>query len=451
MGKYQAKILILDDDPAILTTARLFLKQKFEYVLGLRDPKALLPAMQETSFDVVLLDMNYAPGQSDGRQGLELIKEITSNYPDTEVIPVTAYGEIELAVEALKLGARDFVTKPWQNEKLLATIHNLLNLRVANSQVQLLTEANSQLSSGSIQAILGSSLAIQKTRDLIKKVAPTEASVLILGENGVGKELVARQIHRQSDCSDKPFVSVDLGAIPANLFESELFGHKKGAFTDAIGDKLGKFQIADGGTIFLDEIGNLGLDLQAKLLSVLQQKTISPVGSNSSVPVNVRVIVATNCNLDEKIESGDFRQDLLYRINTIEITVPPLRERNGDIAELADYFFQLYKKKYQKKIKLSKEAVNVLEEHLWPGNVRELSHTMERCVILTNGGTTITPADLGLYHNQQSERETLNLEEMEKTLILKSLKKNNGNITHAARDLGIDRQALYRRLEKYGL
>ncbi|MEP1891756.1 MAG: sigma-54 dependent transcriptional regulator, partial [Cyclobacteriaceae bacterium] len=302
----------------------------------------------------------------------------------------------------------------------------------------------------SIPAILGSSLAIQKIRDLIEKVAPTEASVLILGENGVGKELVARQIHRQSDRSDKPFVGVDLGAIPTNLFESELFGHKKGAFTDAVADKLGKFQIANGGTIFLDEIGNLALDLQAKLLSVLQQKKVTPVGANKSVPINVRVIVATNSNLDEKIESSDFRQDLLYRINTIEITVPPLRERKGDVAELADYFFQIYKTKYQKKVKLSKEALRVLEEHVWPGNIRELSHTMERCVILTKSGT-ITPADLGLNNNRQPEEDMLNLEEMEKALILKSLKKNSGNITHAARDLGIDRQALYRRLEKYGL
>lgn len=452
MTKHQASILIVDDDPAIISSARLFLKQKFEFVLGIKDPNMVIKTMSESYFDVVLLDMNYRAGDSSGNHGLQLITEIIQEHPNTEVIPITAYGEIDLAVKALQRGARDFITKPWQNEKLYTTIINLLKIRNTSDQVNLLKDLNTQLQNDKQTTLIGCSPNFLKVVDTINKVASTDANVLILGENGVGKEVVANQIYAQSDRKNKPFIKVDLGAISENLFESELFGHVKGAFTDASLDKKGRFEIANGGTVFLDEIGNTSIVNQAKLLSVIQNMKVTPVGANKSISIDVRVICATNSNLEEKVIQGVFRQDLLFRINTIVLEVPPLSERKEDIELLARHYLEIYKIKYQKPaLKINGDAFKALKVYKWPGNVRELDHTIERCVILSTG-SSITPADLNLQVSHvYDETDSLNIDEMEKVLILKSLKKNNGNITHAARDLGIDRQALYRRLEKHGL
>lgn len=448
MQKYQASILIIDDDPAVLTSARLFLKQKFAFVHGLSSPDSLSKVLTETPFDVVLLDMNYIIGESNGLAGLKLIEDIIQHHPETEVIPITAYGDISLAVEALRMGARDFITKPWQNEKLYTTIMNLLQLKSVKEEVGMLRQ---HLSEDVGEVMIGNSGPFERMMETIRKVAPTDANVLILGENGVGKELVARMLHHQSSRRSQPFIKIDLGSLVESLFESELFGHVKGAFTDAVSDREGKLQMANGGTLFLDEIGNITPAQQAKLLTVLQQRSVTRVGSNKAVPLNIRVVSATNADLAEQVSSGLFRQDFLYRINTIEITVPPLRGRPTDIPLLAHHFLDSYKRKYQKKtLKLSQEAIKVLQDYHWPGNIRELNHLVERVVIMTDHHV-ITPSDLPISSNESAPSQSLNIEEMEKALILKSLKKNNGNMTHAARDLGIDRQALYRRLEKYGL
>lgn len=448
MQKSQASILIVEDDASVLTSARLFLKQKFSYVHGIPHPDALEKVLDETPFDIVLLDMNYAHGEQDGKAGLRWIEYIVRHHPDTEVIPITAYGDIELAVETLKKGARDFITKPWQNEKLFATVNNLVQLKKVQHEAGLLRQ---QLNEGESEVMIGSSGSYQKMLETIQKVAPTDANVLILGENGSGKELVARALHRQSARRDHPFVKIDLGSLSENLFESELFGHVAGAFTDAKADREGKLQMANGGTLFLDEIGNIALSQQAKLLTVLQQRSVTKIGSNKSTPLDVRIIAATNADLGERLKAGTFRQDFLYRINTIELTVPPLRERGTDIQLLAQHYFGIYKQKYGKKaLKLSQETLKALSEYSWPGNVRELNHLMERTVIMIDH-PVIVPSDLPLIPLEPEGSSDLNIEDMEKSLILRALKKHKGNMTHAARDLGIDRQALYRRLEKYGL
>ncbi len=448
MQKNQASILIVEDDPSVLTSARLFLKQKFSFVHGLSNPESLPKVLAETPFDIILLDMNYTQGEHDGKAGLQWIEYIVHHHPEIEVIPITAYGDIDLAVEALKKGARDFITKPWQNEKLYTTILNLLQLKKVQTEVGMLRQ---QLNASSDEVMIGNSASFQKMMDTIRKVAPTEANVLILGENGSGKELVARYLHSQSNRKDQPFVKIDLGALVENLFESELFGHVKGAFTDAKADREGKLQMANGGTLFLDEIGNITLAQQTKLLTMIQQRSVTKIGANKATSLDIRVITATNADLDERIKSGAFRQDFMYRINTIELKVPALRERDKDIHLLAQHFLDTYKRKYAKKtLKLSKEALEALQGYEWPGNVRELNHLMERTVIMVEH-PVIVPSDLPLIPQEQEPGSSLNLEDMEKTLILRSLRKNKGNMTHAARDLGIDRQALYRRLEKYGL
>lgn len=447
MKKDQCSILVVDDDSAVLTTARLFLKQKFSYVHTLSEIGSIDDVMTATHFDIVLLDMNYIKGANDGAAGLAMIDNIVRKYPYTEIIPITAYGEIALVVEAMKRGARDFVTKPWQNENLYTAITNVLSLKRAQATL----ENNDQLDN-TTEVFLGKSKRFVQMKQLIEKVGPTDANVLILGENGSGKELVARKLHFESTRKDQPFVKVDLGSLVSSLFESELFGHVKGAFTDAKEGREGKMETANGGTLFLDEIGNITVSQQAKLLSVLQDQKVTKVGSNVSIPLDVRLLCATNGDLTAMTNSGAFRQDLLYRINTIEIAVPSLRERKEDIALLSRHYLNLFKEKYQKKSqKLNQEALKFLQEYTWPGNIRELSHLIERTVILTDN-PSIGPADLQMQEiDKERSNSSLNLENMEKKFILKSLEKNHGNITHAARDLGIDRQALYRRLEKYGL
>ncbi len=452
MEKYKANILVIDDDPAVLTTAKIYLKQKFEYVATLPSPENMDKVLGEVSIDLVLLDMNYTKGENDGEEGLAIIEKLVKDYPELEVVPITAYGEVELAVEAMKRGARDFIAKPWRNEKLLATISNILKLKQANHEIEVLKAVNKQMSGDSESNLIGTSPKFLKMLETIEKVAPTDANVLISGENGTGKELVAHAIHQKSLRHNQPFQKVDLGSLSKSLFESELFGHVKGAFTDAREDRIGKFELANSGTLFLDEIGNIDASQQSKLLTAIQGRTITRIGSNKAVSLDVRFISATNVDLPTKTQSGEFRQDLLYRINTIEIHVPELRERKEDISLLSEHYLEKYKLKYNKpQARLTKKAIEALEDYNWPGNIRELTHVIERAVILAEE-KNLTPSSFNLSGKKiEQESENLNIQDMEKTLILKSLEKNKGNITHAAKDLGIDRLALYRRLEKYGL
>lgn len=444
--KENARLLVLDDDEAVLASAKMFLKQKFSYVHTLNNPEQLNKVLSDIQFDLLLLDMNLTRGENDGSQGLALIEQVITNHPDIEVIPITAYGEINLAVEAMRRGARDFITKPWSNDKLLASVQMALKLKSASEQEKPL------LSKGISHQLIGESRAFLSMMVVIEKVAKTDANILISGENGTGKSLVAQTIHNLSDRNEQAMVSVDLGSLSKSLFESELFGHVKGAFTDAHDSRMGKFELANNSTLFLDEIGNLDLPQQSKLLTALQQREMARVGSNDPIAFDIRLITASNADLKVMVEEKHFRQDLMYRINTIEITVPALRERTDDIPLLANHFLKNYRKKYQKPgMKLNSEVIKGLQEYDWPGNIRELQHAMERAIILTDQ-TTLTLADFNLTQDADTEKEVnLDLKEMEKTLILKALEKNKGNITHAAKDLGIDRLALYRRLEKYGL
>ncbi len=457
MQKTDGKILIVDDDVDIIQTAQLFLKQLFTHVSVEQNPQNIPKLLSEKDFDVILLDMNFRKGRNDGKEGIYWMNTILKINPKAIVIFITAYGGIDLAVKAIKQGATDFVVKPWKNQKLLGTILSAMKLRKSNLEVEKFKNTSRKFSDDlnqNYENFVGESLAIKKVFTLIEKVAKTDADVLILGENGTGKELVAREIHRQSMRKNEVFISVDLGAIHENLFESELFGHTKGSFTDAKEDKPGRFELASGGTIFLDEIGNLSLRLQAKLLSVLQLRKITRIGSNNEIPLNIRLICATNMLLNEMVQENMFREDLLYRINTVEIRVPALRERGKDIPILLNYFLQIYSKKYKKPgIKILQSTIVKLMKYKWPGNIRELQHAVERAVILSDGKTTNFTyfATELLSKSANIKDDGLNLEEMEKRYILKAISKNNGNISKAAIDLGIARAALYRRLEKYGL
>tara|TARA_R110001599_G_scaffold282447_1_gene484378 strand:+ start:52 stop:1425 length:1374 start_codon:yes stop_codon:yes gene_type:complete len=457
MSKTEAKILVVDDDIDVLNTARMYLKQQFTLVQIENDPEQIPDHLEREAFDVVLLDMNFKKGDNEGEEGLKWLNRILTIDPNAIVILITAYGEFDLAVKAVKSGATDFLPKPWKNEKLFGTIQSALQLRQSKLEVDRLKSTQKTLSSEidqKFENFIGESLPIQKVFSLIEKVGPTEANVLVLGENGTGKELAARALHRQSERKDKVFINVDLGSISENLFESELFGHVRGAFTDAKEDKPGRFELASGGTLFLDEIGNLSLPLQAKLLTVLQQRKVSRVGSGKEISVDIRLICATNMPLYEMVKEGTFRQDLLYRINTVELRMPALAERTEDIDLLVQHFMQLYGKKYQKpKMRIDQNTIAKLKKYHWPGNIRELQHAIERAIILADDHK-LTADDFVLQPNRGNKRleeDILDLSEMEKRLILKALDKNNGNVTRAAKDLGIDRLALYRRLQKYGL
>lgn len=433
------RILVVDDDEDILSTTRVLLKQHFTTVQLEQNPDRVPEALQNLSFDLILLDMNFTRGKEDGSEGLDLLEKLIRLKPGIPIIMMTAYGEIHLAVEAMKRGAADFILKPWRNEELLNTIRKA-------------TKGTIQQENPLESPLIGTSKAMEQVLTVIQKVAPTDANVLITGENGTGKTMVAELIHKRSHRSERPFVLTDLGAIPEKLFESELFGHAKGAFTDAKAARKGKFEEANGGSIFLDEIGNIPLPLQSKLLSVLQQRQVQPIGSNTTQAIDVRLIAATNQSINEMASRGDFRQDLLYRINTIEITLPPLRDRTEDIPALANHFINQYGAAYGKEsITLDKSVLSHLTSYSWPGNIRELQHSIERAVIMADD-QRLTLADFslsGVGQNQQTEN--LNLKANEKRLIVKALEENGGNITHAARALGIDRLALYRRMEKYGL
>ncbi|UCD38054.1 MAG: sigma-54-dependent Fis family transcriptional regulator [Fidelibacterota bacterium] len=451
-------VLIIDDDDDILTAARLLLKKHVAVVHTESNPDCIPTRLEENRYDVIFLDMNFTKGVSSGQEGFDWLERILEIDVDAVVVLITAYGDVETAVKAIKAGATDFVLKPWQNEKLLATFTSGLKLRQSRREVSSLRSRQQILSADLDQPfhdIIGTSLPMRQVFAMIEKVAGTEANVLILGENGTGKELVARAIHRQSGRVEEVFMSVDMGAITESLFESELFGYMKGAFTDAKGDRAGRFEVASGGTLFLDEIGNLPIPLQVKLLSVLENRQVTRLGSTVPRQIDVRLICATNLPLKEMINDKRFRQDLFYRINTVEIALPPLRERVEDIPLLAEHFVGQYAQKYKHPAKrISSDAMQRLKFYHWPGNIRELKHAIERAIILSDT-TTLSSDDFLLPSDKSREQnvvqENFRLEDVERGVITKVLHDHDGNVSRAARALGLSRAALYRRIEKYGL
>lgn len=460
MAKSKASVLVIDDDEDILLSARLLLKKHYSQIITRNNPKEINHLLSTEPIEVIVLDMNYRIGFNDGKEGLYWLKHILSIRPQMVVILMTAYGEVELAVDAIKKGAFDFILKPWTNEKFLATIQAGLNLSRTKQKMNLLESTNRDLEKKIDQKfgpMIGNSPAMLKMMEVVDKVAKTDANILILGENGIGKQHLAREIHRRSNFNQGPFIHVDLGALSESLFESELFGHKKGAFTDAFEDKPGRFEMAENGTLFLDEIGNLPYNLQSKLLTVLQDKKVSRLGEGIERPFNARLLFATNAPLNKWVDEGKFRQDLMFRINTVEIEIPPLRSRIEDIVAFIWHFLHIFKEKYNKaNLGIDKKALKALSEHKWPGNVREIQHTIERGVIMSDG-VEIKVDDFNLSPvqttsgNQVGEFDNMNLQEIEKLLVEKALDKYEGNISKAAKELGLTRAALYRRLEKFNL
>lgn len=447
-------ILIVDDDEGVLESLDLLLRGESKQVLTLADPNRLPSILNPGKFDVVLLDMNFSTGRNTGNEGLFWLTEIRKMDPHISVIMITAYGDVDLAVRTMKGGAVDFIQKPWNSEKLISTLNAACQLSASRRKVEQLETEKQLLQEDltrSYEEIVGQSPRVLHLHETIRKVARTDTSVLIQGENGTGKELIAWEIHKQSRRSDQLFVTVDLGALSESLFESELFGHSKGAFTDAKEERKGRFEVANGGSLFLDEIGNLPLHLQSKLLSALQSKQIIPVGSNTPVPVDVRIISATNQNLGQLVARGLFREDLYYRINTIQLESPALRDRDMDVEILAEHFLRKFSLKYGKPgIRISRKAMDKLNRHQWPGNIRELQHAMENIVIMTESNT-ISPEDVNLVSPSFSEEQGLNLEEVEKNTIRKALLKYRGNYSTVAAELGISRTTLYHKIRKYGL
>jgi DNA-binding NtrC family response regulator len=457
MGKF-GKILAIDDNEDILFSLKLLLKNHFELIHTEINPDRIPGLLEQGSFDVILLDMNFTRDMIGGQEGFYWLEKILEIDPSAVVIFITAYGDVERAVKAIKAGAVDFVLKPWQNAKLLATISSALKLRGSLLEADKLRLSRNELCKKLDQPFhdfIGDSAEMYKVYNIIQKVASTDASVLILGENGTGKELVARALHRNSARSKDVFLSVDLGAISETLFESELFGHMKGSFTDAKKDKPGRFEVASGGTLFLDEIGNLSPSLQSKLLTVIEKREVVRVGSNKPRPVDVRLICATNMPIYKMAKEGSFRQDLLYRINTVEINLPLLQDRIEDIPLLVEHFLLKFTHKYKKNIKsVNSTAMKKLRQYSWPGNVRELQHAVERAVILSES-KILQPNDFMLKTTQNASNDgtlsTFNIEDIERDVIQRALRKYDGNISQAAKELGLTRASLYRRLEKYGL
>ena len=452
----KGNILIVDDNKNVLSALRILLSDYFENIVLLTSPNTLMSELRDKNPDVVLLDMNFSAGINSGNEGLFWLSEIKKADEELPVVLFTAYADIDLAVKALKGGATDFVVKPWDNAKLLATLQSAYSLRQSRKEVKKLREKQSVLNRD-IQKeediCWGKSPAMQRLLTMIKKVAVTDANVLITGENGTGKELIAKMIHRYSPRAAETLIIVDMGAVTETLFESELFGHVKGAFTDAKADRSGKFEAADGGSLFLDEIGNLSYPLQAKLLSALQTRHITRVGSNKSISVDIRLISATNKNLFKSVKEGEFREDLLYRINTIHLEVPPLRERREDIPQLADFFLRRLARKYGKSdLKLGEKALCKLDSYAWPGNARELEHAIEKAVILSDN-QELQPNDFYMRTPDETSFvvESFTLEEMEKILIEKALRKYDNNISAVAAELGISRPTLYSKIRKYEL
>ncbi|GAA0568173.1 sigma-54-dependent transcriptional regulator [Rhizomicrobium electricum] len=453
-----ARILVVDDEEDVLLAARLLLKRHFASVETTRNPADLPEKTRQGSFDVLLLDMNFARGADSGVEGLSWLARVLVIDPQAVVVLVTAHGDMELAVKAMKQGAADFVVKPWENERLIATLVAAANLSRARSEAGELRTRTRGLAAAthSDSALIGGSPAMRKVFDLIRKAAPTSANVLILGENGTGKELVAREIHRQSVRASEVFLRVDLGSVSAALFESELFGHRRGAFTDAKDDRIGRFRAATGGTLFLDEIGNVPLHLQTKLLTALERREVVPVGSDRAEAIDVRLISATNLPPQQLADERVFRTDLLYRINTVEITLPPLRQRREDIPLLLEHFIALYAQKYNlPRKRLTADALERLTAFDWPGNVRALRHAVERAVILSEG-TALEAEDFSLPREPRpaqgdAANDGLNLGSVERNTIQQALSQHEGNVSRAAQSLGLTRASLYRRMQKYGL
>ncbi|TAE26188.1 MAG: sigma-54-dependent Fis family transcriptional regulator [Cytophagales bacterium] len=459
-----ARILIIDDDTDVLMAAKLLLKRHFDHVDVEKNPERIPFLVTNGKYDAILLDMNFQRDLSSGREGFMWLDRILDIDSSANVVLITAYGDVEMAVRAMKVGAKDFVLKPWQNDKLLETLKNAMSENRAGVSVKdVKSESPKAKPSSAGHSLIATSLPMRQVLDTVGRVANTDANVLILGENGTGKDLIARMLHEQSGRSAKPFISVDVGALSESLFESELFGHVKGAFTDARDDRAGRFEEAQGGTIFLDEIGNITLPQQARLLTVLQQRQVTRIGSNKPKPIDVRLICATNVNIQEQVASRDgssprFRQDLLYRINTIELQLPALRDRPDDIEPLANHFLNIYRKQYNRPVTgLSPALIRQLKQHRWPGNVRELQHAVERAVILAQGNileSTDFFGGLGASGTAQATTalsDSLQLDDMERRMIQQAMQRFGGNITDVARELGLSRQALYRRLEKYSI
>ncbi len=456
MTRKDGKILIVDDNTGILKSLNFVLKYEFADIVTIRNPNQIPSLIQAESFDVILLDMNFAAGISTGNEGIFWLRKILELDPEAVVVLITAYGDVELAVRAIKEGATDFILKPWDNEKLISTVQAACKLRKSKLEVKSLKTKQKYLKDDidkHYSMFTCTSETMQKVYATIEKVAKTDANIMILGENGTGKELIARDIHRRSNRAKEVFVSVDMGSLSDNLFESELFGHVKGAYTDAKEDRKGRFEIASGGSLFLDEIGNLSLSQQAKLLTVLQNRRIIPVGSNKQIPIDIRLISATNSPILQLVDDGNFREDLLFRINTIQIEIPPLREHVDDIPALADFFLAKYAKQYGKPaLKISSKTIQKLKQHTWHGNIRELRHAIEKAVILTESDT-LSPDDFlfETKNNADIGFQSLNLEEVEKQTVNQALTKFKGNLSQAAKELGITRKTLYAKLEKYGL
>ncbi|WP_296317338.1 sigma-54-dependent transcriptional regulator [Winogradskyella sp. UBA3174] len=445
-----AKILVIDDDADVLTALRLLLKPLVKEVVTEKNPSNILSQIEKANYEIIILDMNFNGLVNTGNEGIFWLNKIQKQKPETSVILMTAYADIDLAIRGLKEGASDFLMKPWKNEKIIETITTILNNKKSK------TAQKDNLNSNSV-AIIGDSDVMNDVFVKLKKVAPTDANVLVLGENGTGKDLIARALHDHSNRRDKPFVKVDVGALTASLFESELFGYKKGAFTDAKEDRKGRFEAANGGTLFLDEIGNISLSQQVRLLTVLQNRQVTPLGSNEAIPVDIRLICATNINPQVLADENKFRKDLIYRINTVDIIAPPLRDRGTDITELSHHFVSLYAEKYNKNaFSFDSGFISKLKKHDFPGNVRELQYVLERAVIMTDG-TTLNPDDLVFSSIERTststslETKSLNLDDLEKNAILTVLDKHKGNVSKSAKELGITRAALYRRLQKYEL
>lgn len=451
-------LLIVEDNTENIIALQMFLEDEFHNVTAIKTPTLIPGVMQNNVFDIVLLDMNFASGVNNGNEGMFWLKEIQKLDSSVCVIMMTAYGDIDLAVKAMKNGATDFVLKPWENDRLLATLKAALKLRQSNLEIQKLRVRQNHLEAEIdhlYPEIIGQCPAMLRIMEIIDKVSRTDVNILLTGENGTGKGLIAREIHKRSGRKNEVMITVDMASIPLTLFESELFGHRRGAFTDARQDRVGRFETASGGTLFLDEIGNLSLNMQTKILNVLQERHLTPLGSNKAVPIDVRLICATNKNLDKMVVEGLFRQDLLFRINTIQIDLPPLRERDGDIEIMAESFLKRYLARYEREpMEFSKEAIAAMRAYSWPGNIRELEHSVEKAVILSEH-PVIKAEDLYLkkvpYHQQAIPDIPLSFDHHEKDLIRKALLKNMGNLASAARELGISRQTIYNKMKKYGL
>jgi DNA-binding NtrC family response regulator len=453
-------VLVADDQPDILHALRVLLKGEGCRVKTVNTPEDALEALSQSPFDVALIDLNYARDTTSGKEGMDLLEGIQKLDPDLPVVVMTAWATIDLAVECMRKGAADFIQKPWENARVKATVANQAELYRAKRKATLLEDENRSLKASKSRDFLARSEVMKPLINMMNKVAPSDANILITGENGTGKGVAARYIHSLSARSEEPFVSINMGGLASGVAESELFGHVKGAFTDAKADRAGRFEMADGGTLFMDEIGNLPMEQQQKILRVLETGEFERVGSSRTIKVDVRIISATNSDLQKSVREGKFREDLLYRLNTIPVHLPPLRERAEDIELLANHFLERHLKRYGKNITgLIDQAIEALLSYNWPGNVRELDHTIERSVLLASGDQ-IKVSDLGLIPTASTDDEgamngpsidDMSLEEVEKYLIQRTLKRNGGNATKTANDLGLSRSAFYRRLQRFGL